>query len=454
MTTRNTTMAQVAIALSSFLVPFIGSSLNLALPQIGRDLDMNVFTLSLMVSAYLLPCAMFQMPAARLGDLYGRRKIYLIGVSGFAFFSLMSSLAWSSMSLIVFRALTGVSSAMMFGTAMAILTALFPLQQRGKVLGINTAVVYFALATGPLFGGLLTHYLGWRSIFVACCLISAMAVIFSLIAIRDEWAEARGEPFDFTGSALYALMLFAVICGFSLLPKTISWLLLIGGVAAAMAFVRFEYRCRFPVFNLDLLAHNRAFRLSTIAAMINYSATSASTFLHSLYLQYVRGLDAQHAGFLLVMQPIIQTLVSPLAGRWSDRVHPASLATVGMALVTLALLGLCFLTENTSWFMFAALLVLLGAGFGIFSSPNVNMIMSSVDKAAYGTASAVTGTARLVGQSFSIGIATLGIHLYLGDATITPVQHAAFMSSLRLTCAVFAALCLLGIYASASRLKK
>ncbi len=451
---RNARTAQTAIALTSFLVPFVGSALNLALPQIGHDLDMNAVTLSLMVSAYLLPCAMFQMPAARLGDLYGRRKIYLLGIGAFSLFSLLSSLAWSPGSLIAFRALTGIGSAMMFGTAMAILTSLFPAHQRGKTLGINTAVVYFALAAGPLFGGLLTHYLGWRSIFVACCLAGVTAVIFSLIAIRDEWTEARGEPFDFIGAALYALTLFAVIYGFSLLPNTTSWLLLALGIAAAFAFIRFEYRCRFPVFNLGLLVDNRAFRLSTVAAMINYSVTAASTFLLSLYLQYVRGLDAQHAGFLLMLQPIMQTFVSPLAGRWSDRVHPASLATAGMVMVTLALLGLCFLTENTPWLTLAALLLLFGAGFGIFSSPNVNMIMSSVDRPAYGTASAVTGTARLIGQSFSIGIATLTIHLYLGTAAVSAAHHAAFMSSLRLACAVFAMLCLVGIYASASRLKK
>jgi MFS family permease len=454
MTSSNTRTAQIAIALTSFLVPFVGSALNLALPQIGRDLGMNVVTLSLMVSAYLLPCAMFQMPAARLGDLYGRRKIYLLGIGGFALFSLLSGLAWSSTALIVFRALTGVSSAMMFGTAMAILTALFPQQQRGKVLGINTAVVYFALTVGPLCGGLLTHYLGWRSIFIACCFAGAVAVTFSLIAIRDEWAEARGEPFDFIGSALYALTLFATIYGFSLLPNAFSWMLLIAGIVAAFAFVRFEYRCRFPVFNLDLLANNRAFRLSTVAAMINYSVTAVSAFLLSLYLQYVRGLDAQHTGLLLMLQPIVQTIVSPLAGRWSDRVHPASLATAGMVMVALSLFGLCFLTENTPWFVLVILLLLFGAGFGTFSSPNVNMIMSSVDKAAYGTASAVTGTARLIGQSFSIGIATLAIHLYLGTAAISAAHHAAFMSSLRLTCAIFVVLCIVGIYASASRLRK
>ncbi|MDR0769670.1 MAG: MFS transporter [Burkholderiales bacterium] len=451
---RNTLTAQIAIALTSFLVPFVGSAFNLALPQIGRDLDMNVVTLSLMVSAYLLPCAMFQMPAARLGDLYGRRKIYQLGIGGFALFSLLSSLAWSSTSLIVFRALTGVASAMMFGTAMAILTSIFPQQQRGKVLGINTAVVYFALSVGPLCGGLLTYYLGWRSIFVVCCLIGTVAVIFSLSAIRDEWADARGEPFDFVGTALYALTLFAVIYGFSLLPNAASWALLVLGLVAAFAFVRFEYRCRFPVFNLSLLVNNRAFRLSTIASMINYSVTAISTFLLSLYLQYVRGLDPQHAGFLLMLQPIVQTVVSPLAGRWSDRVPPALLATAGMIMVMLSLSGLCFLTEDTPWFVLVILLLLFGAGFGTFSSPNVNMIMSSVDKTAYGTASAVTGTSRLIGQSFSIGIATLAIHLYLGTASISAEHHAAFMSSLRLTCAVFVALCVVGIYASAARLRK
>jgi MFS family permease len=188
--------------------------------------------------------------------------------------------------------------------------------------------------------------------------------------------------------------------------------------------------------------------------MINYSVTAVSTLLLSFYLQYVRGLDAQHAGFLLMLQPIVQTIVSPLAGRWSDRVHPASLATAGMVMVMLSLTGLCFLTESTPWFVLILLLLLFGAGFGTFSSPNVNMIMSSVDKTAYGTASAVTGTARLIGQSFSIGVATLAIHLYLGTAVVSAEYHAAFMSSLRLTCAIFVVLCVFGVYASASRLKK
>ena len=443
--------ALIAISLTSFLVPFVGSSLNLALPHIAKDLSMNAVMLTLMVSAYLLACAMFQIAAARLGDMFGRKKIYLLGIALFSVSALLSSIAWSSTALTVFRALSGLGSAMIFGTGMAILTSLYPSQQRGRVLGINAAIVYFALASGPFFGGILAHYFGWRSIFVVCFIVGVIAMLITLATVKEEWKDAFGEPFDSKGTFLYMLAVFSVIYGFSLLPNIESWILLFSGIALIIAFVRYEISCAYPVLQISLFTGNRAFRLSTIAAMINYLSVAAPTFLLSLYLQIVRGLDAQQAGMFLMLQPIAQTVLSVLAGRWSDRIDPARIATLGMVFTLLAMLGLSFLTPTTTWPQLIGILLFFGIGFGLFSSPNVNMLMSSVDKKLYGTASAVIGTARLVGQSFSIAVATLAIHLFLGNAEVSVGNQPEFMNSLRLACVIFSVLCLFGIYASAAR---
>jgi MFS family permease len=415
---------------------------------------MNAVTLSLVVTAYLLPCAMFQMPAARLGDLFGRKKIYLAGVFIFSVFSLLSGLAWSAHSLLIFRVLTAVGASMMFGTAMAILVMLFPPEKRGRMLGLSGAIVYFALASGPFFGGLLAHYFGWRSIFYLCFVVGFMAMLALGLALREEWKEAEGESFDGIGAVLFALAVFGIIYGFSLLPNLQSWILLILGAVFAIAFVVYELRVKVPMFNLDLLRFNKPFRMSSIAAMINYTLTAASTFLLSLYLQYVRGLNAQEAGLLLMLQPIAQTVFSVWAGRLSDKIDPSKIATIGMAVVGVALAFLCFLSETTAWWMLAAVLVIFGIGFGAFSPSNTVMIMGSVDKKYYGSASAVTGTARLIGSSLSVGIATLSIHIYLGTASLSAAYHDEFMSSLHLTCAVSLALCVIGVWVSAQRFGK
>ncbi|MDR1529817.1 MAG: MFS transporter [Burkholderiales bacterium] len=446
--------ALIAISITSFLVPFVGSSLNLALPHIARDLGMNAVTLSLVVSAYLLVCAMFQMSAARIGDLLGRRKIYILGIALFSVGSLLCGIAWSPASLIIFRALTGIGSAMMFGTAMAILVTLFPTQKRGLILGINSAVVYFALASGPFLGGILAHNFGWRSIFFICFVAGFIAILTSLAVIDEEWREAQNEPFDVKGSLVYAFSLFAMIYGLSLMPNLESWLLLLCGVIAAVAFVIYEKRCCYPILDLNLFSGNRTFRFSTIAAMINYLTIAAPTFLLSLYLQIVRGLDAQQAGFFLMLQPIAQIIFTLLAGRWSERIDPSRIATGGMIFVSLAILGLCFLTPTTAWTQLIGILIFFGVGFGMFASPNTNVIMNSVDKKYYGMASAVTGTARLIGQASSIAIATLAIHIYLGVAEVSASNQEAFMKSLHLTCVIFSGFCLFGIYASAARFYK
>ncbi len=277
---------QFALCIASFLVPFMGSSLNLAMPLVVDDFALSAFTLTFLISGYLVGTTMFQMPAARLADLVGKRRLYLIGVTVLGVFTLMCGLAWSGPVLILFRFFSGVGSALVFATNMAILTAIFPKERRGRALGINTAVVYFAIAAGPFLGGLLAQHFGWRAIFYVAAFLTFVAVVTGATSIKDEWIEGKGEPYDYAGSGVYAAAIACIVMGFSHLPLTAGWILLAVGFVAGALFVRLQLRAAYPMLKLEVFAKNRHFRLSSLSAMINYSASFAVGFILSLYCTF------------------------------------------------------------------------------------------------------------------------------------------------------------------------
>lgn len=451
--TINKNAALFVICLAAFLVPFMGSAINLALPEISKTFSLKAVSLSWIATAYLISTAVFQVPFARLGDMIGRKKVFISGVVLFTLTSFLCGVAPSGLMLILFRILSGIGSAMMFGTNMAILTTLFKPHERGKAMGINTATVYFALASGPFLGGILTHYLGWQSLFFIVGVVGLIVIISSSLIFKGEWIESKGEKFDYFGSIIYAISLFGLIFGFSKLPETQSYIWIIIGIIGFAVFMMYELNHAQPVFNVRIFAKNKVFTLSSLSALINYAATSAVTFMVSLYLQYIRGFDAQHAGFILIIQAIVQSSVSLYAGRLSDRVNPAILATAGMAIILIGLSGLIFLSVSTPIVILIILLILLGLGFGLFSSPNTNVIMSSVEKRYLGQASATMGTMRLTGQAFSMGIAMMALSLHVGNNAIIPELYPDFMASLKITFVICAVLCVIGTYTSSFRTK-
>jgi EmrB/QacA subfamily drug resistance transporter len=445
--------ALFVLCLTAFLVPFMGSAINLALPKIGAAFGMDAISLSWIATSYLMATSVFQVPFARLADLLGRKKVFIAGLLLFSVSSFLCGLAASGFLLILFRVLTGLGSAMIFGTNMAILTSVFQAHERGKAIGINTSVVYFALASGPFLGGMLTHYWGWQSLFLLIGLLGLCVIAYALCFLKGEWIESKGERFDYTGSIIYAAGLFGLIYGFSQLPHPLSFLWIILGIFAFVFFVFFELKQAEPVFNMRIFSGNRIFGLSSVSALINYASTSAVAFMMSLYLQYIRGFDAQHAGLVLIVQAVVQSLVSLYAGKLSDKINPSVLATTGMAVIVVGLSGLIFISPATPMAVLLVLLALLGLGFGLFSSPNGNVIMGSVEKKYFGQASATMGTMRLTGQAFSMGIAMMALSLCVGDKVITPELHPQFMKSLHITFTVCAVLCLAGTYASSFRTK-
>ncbi len=443
--------ALIIAILSSFMTPFMGSSINLALPAIAKEFKIDAVILTWIPTAYLLASAVCLVPFGRLADLYGRKKVFVFGIVSFSLSSLLCALATSAFQLILFRILQGIGSAMIFATGLAILTSVFPPHERGKVLGISVAAVYTGLSLGPVLGGLMTQHFTWRSVFLVILPFGIAILVLVLWRLKEEWAEAKGEAFDLRGSLIYGIGLTSFICGVSLLPSQESLGLLILGAAALCAFVMRERRTKSPVFPVDLFTANRVFAFSSLAAFINYSATFAITFLLSLYLQHIKGLGPRDAGLILISQPVVMAACSPVAGWLSDKIEPRIVATAGMLLTTMGLVPFIFLDQGSSIPFLLTGLVILGVGFGLFSSPNTNAVMGSVEKKFYGLASGAVGTMRLLGMMISMGTATVVFALFIGRVEINEANYPALVKSIGILFLLFCILCFGGIFASMVR---
>jgi MFS family permease len=319
------------------------------------------------------------------------------------------------------------------------------------VLGINVAAVYLGLTLGPFTGGILIEHAGWRSLFHLNGVLGIVAWALAATRLRGEWAGARGERFDVLGALVYAGGISALIFGLGRLPDTAGWLLLGAGGAGIAAFLAWERRTPAPLLEVGLFRRNAGFTLSNLAALVHYSATFATGFFLSLYLQYVGALPPARAGLVLAAQPVVMTLLSPLAGRLSDRFDPRILASAGMATTTAALGLLSLVGPEPALPRILAGLLLLGVGFALFSSPNTNAILSAVGRESYGVAAGILGTMRVTGQMLSMGFALLLVSVHLGGARISPAMHGALLEVVRTGFAVLAGLCLLGTFASAAR---
>ena len=366
--------------LSSFLTPFMGSAVNVALPAIAKELSMTALSLSWVATAFILTAAITLIPLGRLADIYGRRRMFIYGA---LIFTVASSFCiWSPTQsfLIAARSLQGIGGAMIFSTGTAMLLLAYPPSERGKILGINITAVYVGLTVGPFIGGMLTQYLGWRYIFLFTVLLGVTIVYITLALIEPEVSASEDEGFDLTGSLIYAIALFAIMYGFSQLPTFQAGCLIAMGMLFLGLFIFQQLKSPFPLIDIRLFLNNRVFAFSNLAALINYSATFVINFLLSLYLQNIKALSPAEAGVILIAAPVMQALISPFAGRLSDRFEPQMIASIGMALTVIGLVLLIFINGSTSINYVFFCLILLGIGFALFSSPNVNATMSSVEK--------------------------------------------------------------------------
>jgi len=440
------------VAVTSFMGTFLISSVNIALPTIGKNFGLDSVTLSWIITSFLLATAMFLLPVGRWGDLSGIRRLYKIGLIIFTVSSLLCGLSVTGYCLIIVRFIQGIGAAFTNTTGQAIVVSAFPAKQRGRVLGITVSSVYLGLAFGPFAGGFMTQYTGWRSIFFVTAFLGIISTIIAFVYLgKDEPSTITGKKIDLKEIIFYMLGLVALVYGSSQIPHTLGWLLMAGGIMALILFWILEKRSSLPVIDTKLFTHNRLFAYSNLAALINYSATSAIVFYLSLYLQKIQGLSPREAGMILIAQPVMMAVFSPIVGRLSDQVQPHYFATLGMTMCSLGLVAFAFLTANTPVWLIVIILIWVGLGFAFFSSPNMNTIMSSVDKTQYGLASGSAASMRVIGQIISMTIVTLFFAGLFGGKTIDAVPDYLFLTSMKWGFISFSLLSIAGIYFSYNR---
>lgn len=443
--------ALAVVCLGAFITPLMLSAVNVAIPTIAQGLQMDAITASWVPLAYLLASGVFLLPFGRLGDMYGRKKLFLSGMTTVTVASILASMAQSALLLILCRALQGMGAAMLFGTGIAILSSVYPPEKRGKVLGLSVSSVYLGLTCGPFAGGLVTQAFGWRGVFVFHIPMVLLVIIIGLVNLKGEWRGPAGQKFDVTGALIYGAAVIALMYGFSVLPAASGFMLiLLSGIGFAV-FFRYEKRLEHPLFNVNLFSGNPVLTYSCLTALIMYSSTFSVTFLMSLYLQNIRGFSPQFAGLIMISQPLVMTLFSPLAGRMSDRHEPRLIASSGMILTAVGLALLAGAGPLTPTGFIVITLMLVGLGFSLFASPNTNAILSSVDRKYLGAASGTVATMRVIGQMFSMGIVTLVFALMLGPVQFTPEQHGQLLTSINASFIAASALCFVGVYFSLKR---
>jgi MFS family permease len=435
----------IVTTVTAFMAPFMLSSVNVALPALQAEFAADAVLLGWIATAYLLATAMVLVPAGKFADIHGRKKVFLTGIVVYTLGSFFAILVPNIWWFLAMRAVQGMGAAMFVTTSMAIITSVFPPEKRGWGIGILVTAVYAGLASGPFAGGLLTQHFGWRSIFWVMLVLGTGSLLLALRFLRGEWAEAKEEKFDLPGSLVYAVSIFCVVYGGTLMPERMAWLLVPGGLLGLYLFYRLQKKAAYPVFAVGLLQHNRVFLFSSLAALIHYAATFAVTFQISLYLQFIKGMSPRTAGMILMIQPVMMMLFSAPAGRLSDRLEPRLLASTGMGITALGLAVFVLLGRQTPVWLVAGNLAMLGFGFALFSSPNMSAIMGSVERRQYGLASGTVATMRLLGQMGSMTVATIFLSIFIGRQTIRPENFPLFLTSMHACFVLFVLLCAVGI---------
>lgn len=437
--------ALLVVALGSFLIPFMGSSLSIALPLIQKDLSVNIILLGWIPTVFVLANAAFLLPFGRLADIYGRKKIFTYGVVIYTVASLFAALSPSGIFLIAGSFLQGWGCSLIFATGVALLSSVYPPNRRGEALGFFVTAVFIGLFLGPLLGGFLAQNLGWRSIFLFNVPFGLLLLSLILWRLKGEWVGAKGETFDFKGSAIYVPSLIAVLYGFSAFQSNIGRIIFLLGIIGVVAFIFEETRALNPIIKLKELRRKLSAFSALTLLLVNISTTAIWTLL-SLYLQELLALGPQMTALILAVEPLMVALISPPVGRLSDRVDNHIFSAAGMAVITVGLLILSMLNPSTSLWIVITGLILVGIGIALFSPPTTNIFMGSMRRENYGMASATLSTMIYAGQTFSLGILIFIFANFLGNVQIASSNFPSFLLSLKTAFMLFAILSGVGVF--------
>ena len=431
----------------SFFTVFAVNAVTIVIPSIATEFHMSNIVQNWVTITFLLVVAVLSVPAGQISAKYGLKKVTIISVVLFIIISIANVLVTSQEQFLACRLILGIALSFINVTSMAMIVNAFPPEERGKALGINITGVYVGLSLSPVIGGILNYNLGWRSVVLFGVPFLFVILALLLTRIDDEWSSFKNLPLDLKGSFAYGIGMVLFMYGFTILNTQLGVILTVLGVMILLIFAWIELKQAHPVFDIRFFK-NHKFLSANFASLCAYLATYAVTTILNYHLQYIKGFDSQTAGMILLVAPLCQVVLAPIAGRLSDRFVPQILAAIGMALGTLSLFLFSFLDSATSIeFLFVAM-ILYGIGFGLFSPPNTNVIMGSVPPKDTSVASAAVATMRTVGQAMSMGILTLVFAFVMGDVPIIQQYYPLLIQSCQITCIVCVVLCIASVFAS------
>ncbi|MDR1721560.1 MAG: MFS transporter [Methanobrevibacter sp.] len=437
----------ILAGLATFLSAIATTAVTVAVPTIALEFHMSGIMQNWIATIFLLSVAIFSVPVGKLSGKVGLKKFLYMGVSLLAITSIGAALSPSAEVLLGFRAIQGVSSAMISVSSMAVVAQAMPPQERGKSLGLNILCVYIGLTLGPVIGGFITQHVGWQGIFLMIVPFILVDLIIGHFKVKKEWKMGVEDKFDYIGTVLYGIGILFGIYGFTTVNTLEGVVLTVIGILILIIFAIYELKLETPVFEVKLFK-NMKFASSTLAALISYLATFVVTYIITYHLQYIKGMDPQTTGIVLIVTSGLMAIMAPFAGNLSDKIDPQKLSALGMALVAISLGMLSFLDANTPLYLIIIAMAIEGIGIGLFTSPNTNAIMSAVPRKLTSIASASVATARVIGQTLSLGMLTIIFAFIMGSVQILPKTYPKLIVSSQIAFIVSTILCIIAIILS------
>lgn len=440
----------------------------LALPNMLQDLHSDLVKMTWVIMAYIMVSTVLQLTFGRMADMFGRVRMYNMGFVVFTAGSVLCGVALNDTFLIAARVVQGVGGAMLTANSMAIITEVFPPEQRGQAMGFNAVTWGAGSVLGPVLGGFILAVTNWRWIFLINLPIGIIGTLCAYLLLHEIEPKPDHEQFDLFGACSFCIGLVTLLLG---VMNSIGgdWLslsvlgMLTLAVFAFVCFIVWERRSTHPMLDLHLFMSSH-YTFSVLAATFQSLANFAVNFLILFYLQGVRGYNPLTAALLILPLPVLTSLLGPLGGRWADRdrFHGATPATAGLLLQVVSLVILAFLTPATPYILLAASLGLMGVGGAIFWSPNTSSTMGAAPRHRLGVASATLNTMRNIGMvcSFALSLAVAAAamppklvnEVFLGTVGHLPAGIASsFTAAMSHAFVASAVICLLALFFSIVR---
>ncbi len=442
-----------AVCAAQFFMPFMVAGVNSILPSIGESTGASAQELSLITTFYIWGLVVAQLTAGRMGDIWGRRRVFLMGSALFVITSILIGFMENIFTIQMLRTIQGLGTAIFSASGLTILAVAAPQGKRSQYIAYSATAIYVGIACGPPVAGFIGGTFGWQWLFWGTSIAGCLTWLFMRFAVHEEWFEAKGEPFHWMDALIYAVGMGCITFGASWLKSStlLGSALIVLGLCTVAFYVRQEMHAKYPLLDVRLLIQNKVFALSSLAAFINYSAVFGMVIFFSLYLQVVLGISVEKAGLYLSIQFIAQALASCRTSSLVDAFGGAKVSAVGIALCGVGLCVAAFMDRDSSIVLFFGAQIILGVGVGLFAAPNTSVILESVDKAHLGQASSVVGSTRTVGALVNTSIVTITLGYFLGDEPVHAGNIDAFLQSMRVDFLLFGVLNIIAIAFALSR---